>query len=60
MYSTNRVSASPLQHQYVTNLWASLRDDAHAGGGAWICAYEERWVETQPSDAMTEALFSDL
>jgi len=37
-----------------------MRADALTGGAAWLCAYEERWVETSPDDAETEAVFATL
>lgn len=60
MYATNRAATSTQQHQHTTALWASMRADALTGGAAWLCAYEERWVETSPDDAETEAVFATL
>lgn len=60
MYATNRAGTTSAQQFHVSALWAAMRHDSHSGGGAWLCAYVERWVETPEADAVTEALFADL
>lgn len=59
MFASNR-SYDPRIQSHITQLWAQLRRDAHAGGGAWLCAYVTSWVETSPEDAVTETLFAGL
>lgn len=60
MYATNRIGTSQKQGMHMTQLWASMRQDAHKGGARWLCAYEERWVETTPEHAESEIVFSSL
>jgi hypothetical protein len=58
MFATNRAGTTQKQHEHVTALWARMRQDAHSGGAAWLCACVEAWVETPTECAETEAVFA--